>query len=222
MALNMVLIVWLSVFGTVKTDAVPSFKGGAKSLNSFISNNLIYPEYAKQNCLQGTVQISFRLTKQGRIFESKVEKGFGIDLDSEALRIVRLTSGKWLVPTSFDTSQAIVIPINFTLKEYNCNERSPDEINEAIAAYKARQDLSHAVINFYEKKSSGSYSAADEVKILELKQQLGYDERFFDRLLRQAQQKHKQGDKEGACEDLNLIRKLGSNKSEKLLSERCR
>ena len=150
-----------------------------------------------------------------------MHKGFGIDLDSEALRIVRLTTGKWLVPGAFDTTQAIVIPINFTLKEYNCNERSPDEINEAIAAYKARQDLSKAVINFYEKKSSGSYSASDEDKILELKQQLGYDERFFDRLLRQAQQKFKQGDKEGSCEDLNLIRKLGSNKSEKLLSEKC-
>lgn len=222
MALKMTLLILLAVFGTTKADLLPSFKGGAKSLNTFISNNLIYPEYAKQNCLQGTIHISFQLTKKGRIFGSRVQKGYGIDLDAEALRIVRLTSGRWIVPASFDTTQSIVIPINFELKQYNCSERSSDDIQDAIAAYKARQDLSRAVMNFYDKKASGNYSAADESKVLELKKQLGYDERFFDRLLKQATQKLKQGDSEGACEDLNLIRQLGSNKSEKLLFEKCR
>ena len=221
MALQITLLIWLAVFGIAKADPMPAFKGGAKSLNNFISSNLIYPEYAKQNCLQGTIQISFQLTKKGRIFGSKVEKGYGVDLDAEALRIVRLTSGRWIVPASFDTTQSIVIPINFSLKEYKCDERAPEEIQEAIAAYKARQDLTRAVVNFYDKKSSGSYSQADETKVLELKRQLGYDERFFDRLLKQAKQKLKQGDTEGACEDLNLIRDLGSNKSAELLSERC-
>lgn len=221
MVFNLILIAWLSVSGIIKDDGIPVFKGGERYLSSFIARNLIYPEYAKQNCLQGTVNISFQLTQKGKIFNSKVEKGFGVDLDDEALRIVRLTSGRWLVPASFDTSQSIVIPINFSLKEFDCNRRSADDINEAIAAYKARQDLTKAVMNFYEKKASQTYSAADENRVLELKQQLGYDDRFFSRLLKQAQQKLKQGDKEGACDDFNLIRRLGSDIAQKAIADNC-
>ncbi|MBC8053567.1 MAG: TonB family protein [Sphingobacteriaceae bacterium] len=220
MAIHLAFIFHL--LASVFLNDSPEFKGGARGLNSFITRNLIYPEYSKQNCVQGTIQISFRLDRKGGIIESRVQKGFGIDLDDEALRIIRLTSGHWKVPQSFDTTQSIVIPINFSLKEYNCAERSQEDIRTSIAAYKAHEDLSKAVINFYEKKNNGSYSAADEMKILELKQQLGYDERFFDRLLRQGQQKLKQGDKYGACEDFNLIRKLGSEKSRKQLAENCR
>ena len=218
MALNLALIFLLAIF----QDTAPEFKGGERSLNSFISRNLIYPEYAKQNCLQGTVQISFQLNKKGEVLSSQVHKGFGIDLDDEALRIVRLTSGNWKVPASFYTTQNIVIPINFSLKDYNCNEHSPDDIQTAITAYKARQDLTKAVINFYDKKASGSYSAEDESKILEIKQQLGYNERFFDRLLKQAQQKLKQGDNEAACDDFNLIRKLGSDKAKNFPTTSCK
>lgn len=220
MALNLILILWLAVSAFFQ-DTVPQFKGGEKNLSSFIARRLIYPEYARQNCLQGTVQISFQLTRQGKIFGSRVQKSYGADLDDEALRIVRLTSGQWKVPASFDTTQSIVIPINFALKEYNCSNRSPEDIKAAIAAYKARQDLTAAVINFYDKKESGSYSADDESKILELQHQLGYDERFFDRLVKQAQQKLKQGDKESACEDFNLVRKLGSDRAKKFLTNYC-
>jgi TonB family protein len=220
MHLNLALILWGAVSG-IFNDASPEFKGGTRNLNSFITRNLVYPEYSKQNCIQGTVQVSFQLNKQGTIFGSRIEKGFGVDLDVEALRIVRLTSGRWNVPASFDTTQAIVIPINFALSEYNCEAHSTDEIKAAIAAYKARQDLTKGVINFYARKAAGSFSASDEAKIEELKQQLGYDQRYFDQLLRQGQQKLKQGDKEAACEDFNLIRNLGSDKSKKFLADFC-
>ena len=221
MVFNLAIIIGLSGFIFSSNPDVPQFKGGERMLNSFILRNLIYPEYSKQNCLQGTINVSFQLSKNGRIVNSRVEKGFGTDLDAEALRIVRLTSGRWIVPASFDTTQYIVIPINFSLKEYSCSERSKEEMADAIAAYKAKQDLTKAIINFYEKKDSGSYSPSDEAKVLELKQQLGYDDRFFDRLLRQAQQKLKQGDKEGACEDFNLIKKLGSSKAKSFLANNC-
>jgi hypothetical protein len=210
MALNLSIIFWL--FASVFSDeTVPKLKGG-ESLQSFIKRSLIYPEYSKQYCIQGTVHVSFR----------KVQKGYGVDMDTEALRLVRLTSGLWKVPASFDTSQEIVVPINFSLREYNCEQRSPQEISDAIAAYKARENLTKAVINFYEKKSAGAYAQDDEEKIIELKDQLGYDDKFFDRLLRQAKQKLKQGDKDGACEDFNLVRQLGSDKSKTYLTESCR
>lgn len=210
----------LSFIFSLTIEDVPEFKGGRERLDQFIKNNLIYPEYSKFNCLQGTVLISFQLSKKGKISSSRVERGFGTDLDDEALRIIRLSSGKWTVPTSFDTTQYLTLPIAFSLKEYDCESRSKEEIKDAIAAYKARQDLTNAITNYYSRKISEK--PGEEQKILELKQQLGYDERFIDRMIRQAQQKLKQGDRESACEDFSFVKNLGSNKADKLILSNCK
>jgi len=202
-------------------DGRPAFKGGQKSLASFIDNNLIYPEFSKDNCLQGTIQVSFKLNKQGKIYNSKVEKGLGVDLDIEALRVVRLTTGKWIIPANHDTLVSIVLPVNFALRDFKCDQRSRDEINAAINAYKARLGLNNVIFNFYDRKAEGSYDQADEERILALKTQLGYDDKFIERLFKQAQRKLKQGDKEGACEDAQTIRRLGSDRSAIIIEENC-
>ena len=221
------ILSYLSSFGiaimfVLAPQEAPRFKGGQRNLISFISQSLIYPEYSKQNCLQGTVHVNFQLSRKGKIFNSRIEKGFGTDLDDEALRIVRLTSGRWTVPATFDTTQFLSIPINFSLQEYNCEQKSKEDIRGAIAAYKANTDLTRAITNFYQKKNAGQYDQKDEPYILSLKEQLGYNERFIDRTIRQAQQKLKQGDRESACEDLNFVRNLGSDKANELLKKHCR
>ena len=222
MALNLILLMWTILTGTIQVDNVPEFKGGTRSLNSFVSRNLIYPEFSRQNCIQGTINIRFQLSKSGKIVKSKVDKGMGLDLDLEALRVVRLTSGQWKVPAAFDTTQSVVIPINFSLTEFNCTSRSADDIKEAITAYRSTQNLTRAIINFYQKKSTGKYSLADEERVIQLKSQLGYDEKFINRFLKQAQQKLKQGDNEAACEDFSFIRNLGSDKANGFLMKNCR
>lgn len=202
----------------------PQFKGGARGLNSFITSNLIYPEYSKQNCLQGTVNISFKLNRQGRIVSSQVVKGYGTDLDLEALRIIRLSSGRWVVPSDYDTTVALVLPVNFSLKDYKCEEKSRDELSAAMAAYHARQDLNKAIFNYYSKldQKQGTGDAAEKVRIEALKSQLGYDEKYINRLLKQAQRKLKQGDRESACEDFQLVRLLGSDKANSLIGQNCK
>lgn len=200
----------------------PHFKGGQKSLDSFITNNLIYPEYSKANCLQGTVKISFQLNNEGKVFASKVLEGYGTDLDDEALRIVRLSSGKWIIPTGYDTTTSVVLPVNFSLRNYNCEKRNKDELKAAIEAYTARQDLTRAVYNFYEKKARGEVNAGDETGIIALKLQLGYDEKYINQLYKKALRKYKQGDKDGGCEDLNSVRLLGSTIADKSIREKCK
>jgi TonB family protein len=229
MYLNLILSFLLSILTlfhlpgqiTVGQEERPTFKGGQKGLKSFIDNNLIYPEFSKDNCLQGTIQVSFKLDSEGKIYESKIQKGFGVDLDQEALRIVRLTSGKWIMPIKHDTLTSLVLPITFSLRDVKCQQRSKDEINAAINAYHARLGLNSAVFNFYEKKELGIYDQADEARIIALKAQLGYDEKFIDRLLKQALRKLKQGDNEGACEDAHMIRRLGSSKSARVIEQNC-
>lgn len=215
------IVIVLQLFSTYLNDQ-PQFKGGEKSLTSFLINNQIYPEYSKSNCIQGTIYVRFKLNYQGKVYESDVQKGLGVDLDDEALRLIRLSSGKWIVPANHDTTQAIVLPVNFSLREYNCEKRSRDDINAAILAYRTRKNLTKAIINFYEKRSAGEIIEGDEAKILELKAQLGYDEKFITQLLKQAQRKLKQKDAEGACEDLTFVRNLGSNKADDLISKNCR
>jgi TonB family protein len=219
------LISWLfailQIVSLVINDQ-PQFKGGEKALNAFLISNQIYPEYSKFNCIQGTVFVRFKLNYQGRVYESDVQRGFGVDLDDEALRLIRLSSGRWVVPASHDTTRAIILPVNFSLSQFNCEQRSRDEVNQAITAYRTRRNLTKAIVNFYQKKSLGQAVAGDEANILELKTQLGYDDKYVDRLLRQAQQKLKQKDTEGACEDLKFIQNLGSNKADQLISRNCR
>jgi TonB family protein len=199
----------------------PYFKGGKKYLDSYITNNLLYPEYSKSNCLQGTVNVSFKLDRDGKIFRSEVQKGFGTDLDDEALRIVRLTSGKWIVPSGYDTTTSIVLPVNFTLKNYNCETRNKDELKAAVLAYTARKDLTRAIYNFYDKKTTGQGNTTDEAEIIALKIQLGYDSKYINQLYKRGLRKLKQGDKESACEDLNAVRLLGSQLADKSISENC-
>lgn len=206
----------------VLVDDQPQFKGGPKSLASFISNNQIYPEYSKSNCIQGTIYVRFKLNHQGKVYDSDVQKGLGVDLDDEALRLIRLTSGRWIVPASHDTTKAIVLPVNFSLKEYSCEQQPRDDINEAIMAYRTRMNLTKAIVNFYQKKAAGEFIEGDELKILELKAQLGYNDKFINQLLKQAHRKLKQKDLEGACEDLMFIRNLGSDKADDLISTNCR
>lgn len=218
MALNiLILIIQLS---SLFSDEVPVFKG--KNLSSFINSVLIYPEYSKDNCLQGTVNISFKLNKQGRIYQSEVQKGYGTDLDFEALRVVRLSSGKWNVPVDHDTSVSMILPVNFSLRDFKCTQVSKDEINAAINAYQARKGMSEVVFNYYNKKEPGTIDVIGELRMETLKLQLGYDQKFIDRMLKQAQRKLKQEDYQGACEDFQLIRLLGSDQSAAYIQQYCK
>lgn len=215
------LILFIRLAGIFQADQ-PQFKGGPNNLNAFIKNNLIYPDYSKANCLQGTIHVQFKLDQRGEIYDSEVKKGFGIDLDDEALRLIRLSSGKWIVPANYDTTTAIVLPVNFSLKDYNCEERNKDELNAAIAAYHARADLTKAILNYYDKKTLGEATPEEELRITALKIQLGYNDKYIGRLYKQGLRKLKQGDKESACEDLQTVRRLGSDLAEESIKKNCR
>ncbi len=221
MVMNLIFVLFFNIT-SLFADEPPVFKGGQKSLATFIYNNLIYPDYSRDNCLQGTVQVSFKINQQGKIYYSEVKKGFGIDLDQEALRVVRLTSGRWIMPANHDTLVSMVLPVNFTLKGYKCEQRTKDEINAAISAYHAREGMSMVIFNYYDKKNPGNYNEADEIRIQAIKMQLGYDDKFIERLIKQAQRKLKQGDSQGACEDFQMVRLVGSDRAVNLIEQHCK
>lgn len=199
----------------------PKFKGGTNALNNFLAENLVYPEYSKQNCISGTIEVSFQLKEDGAVYHVKIVQGFGIDLDEEAIRIVKMTSGKWIVPPNYDTGTNLILPINFRLDDSGCAKFDRNSMDAAIEAYKARESLVKAVTHYYSNKHTGQVDVRNENEILLLKNELGLDESFAEAVVKQGNRKFKQNDIEGACEDWLFVRNIGSHKADKLLAQHC-
>lgn len=213
-----VLIVFL-VLLTAAGSAQPTMKDG---LEAFVVSNNVYPQYSLQNCIQGTVVISFKLDKQGRVYYSKVSSGIGTDLDDEALRLIRLSSGKWSVPANHDTAIVLIAPMKFTLSGYNCADKNPQDIKKAIAVYRSSEALANSIQNFYKNKEKGDFKPSEETRFIALKKELGYDDDYLRERIADGLKKLKQNDKQGACEDFLFVKYMGSELADEVLGKYCK
>ena len=68
---------------------MPKFPGGEKALMDYVSNNVKYPEEAKNKNIAGRVFVSFVVEKDGSIGEVKVLRGIGGGCDEEAVRVIK-------------------------------------------------------------------------------------------------------------------------------------
>lgn len=101
-------------------EQMPEFEGGSEALLSFISKNMVYPPNASENQIQGTIYLSYVVRSDGSLSDIKVLKSVpgGSDLNGEALRVLKLTKGKWKPgrqngkPVSVNLS----LPIKFSLR----------------------------------------------------------------------------------------------------------
>lgn len=78
----------------LRLDRWPYFQGGYKALNKFLANNLKYPRQARENGVEGPVQVSFLLDEDGNVSSGRIVKSPGTELDEEALRLVGMMP-KW-------------------------------------------------------------------------------------------------------------------------------
>lgn len=98
-------------------DYIPSFPGGNKGLQEYFDRNLIFPQEASDNGVEGTVRVAFTIDENGRVVSPMIEGGSqGYGMDEEALAVIRKmptwnpgkVKGK-PVKTRF------VLPVNFQL-----------------------------------------------------------------------------------------------------------
>ena len=75
------------VFGS--SAHMPSFPGGDWALIRFFSENVVYPEEAYKNHIEGKVIVQFFIEKTGKVGEVKVARGVDKDLDAEAVRVCK-------------------------------------------------------------------------------------------------------------------------------------
>lgn len=216
--MNRFLIIFF-LFTGFFAQGQPTLKGG---LDKFINANMCYPSYSLQNCIQGTVNISFKVNKQGAVYSARVSSGPGIDLDHEALRLIRMTSGQWKVTADYDTSYVLIAPVNFKLTGSDCDTKDPAEIRKAITDWQVNQGLEDAITTFYKNKFKGVYNQGEEVRITALKKELGYDDEYFESRIKDGQKKLKQKDQLGACEDFLFVKYMGSTLADEFLERYCK
>jgi TonB family protein len=222
--LKYILLTCLSVVTGLTLKAQPTFKGGPNAFESFLNNNIIYPDFSKRNCIAATIRVGFLVDEKGKVSDVKVQQGPGIDLDDEAVRVVKMTSGKWVIPAGFTGAARIILPVRFTPDYQYCNTAGSArmDMNTAINSYQIRQEQENAVTNYYINKYKGEANPAKEASINALKAQLGIDDELYSELLDRANQKLKQGDKEGACEDWKFIKNTGSDKADTYIARYCK
>ena len=68
----------------------PEFQGGLEAMMNFLRKNIRYPASARRMGVDGTVYVSFVVSKTGAISEVKVLRGLSADLDQEAVRVVSM------------------------------------------------------------------------------------------------------------------------------------
>jgi protein TonB len=69
---------------------LPAYPGGKEGYLKFIKDNMIYPEQARINKIEGFVYVVYSVTDTGEITDVEVSKGIGYGCDEEAIRVIRL------------------------------------------------------------------------------------------------------------------------------------
>ena len=101
-------------------EEMPSFPGGDEALVKFMQKNIRYPELEKENNIQGTVYVSFVITKEGKVSDVKVVRGVkgGRGLEEEAVRVIR-NMPSWSIGKTNGRPVPVIFnyPVKFTLAQ---------------------------------------------------------------------------------------------------------
>lgn len=96
----------------------PSFNGGdANEFSKWVNSKLQYPEFAKENGVQGRVTLQFTVNPDGSVSNVKVLRGVDSSLDKEAVRVVSM-SPKWKPGKQRDRAVKVTytFPVIFQLR----------------------------------------------------------------------------------------------------------
>ena len=75
-------------------DEMPQYPGGEAAMMKFVSENVKYPQEAKDKDIAGRVFVSFVVEKDGSVSTVKVMRGIGGGCDEEVVRVVKAMP-KW-------------------------------------------------------------------------------------------------------------------------------
>ena len=102
----------------VVAENAPEFPGGEDSLYAYIARNIVYPEAAKKEKIEGRVFVTFVIEKDGQVSSAKILRDIGGGCGEEVLRVIR-TMPKWK-PGTQDGKPVRVqfnLPVAFELQD---------------------------------------------------------------------------------------------------------
>jgi protein TonB len=103
---------WISV------EEMPEYPGGTTALLKFINDNLVYPEAAIENHIQGRVVLKFVVMPDGSVNRIEVLRGIDSLLDNEALKVIKTLPGfKPGKQNGVPVPVWFTIPVTFKLSE---------------------------------------------------------------------------------------------------------
>ncbi|MCM1377946.1 MAG: energy transducer TonB [Clostridium sp.] len=70
-------------------DTTPQFPGGETALAEYLKTNMVYPQVALDNGIEGVVEVSFTVKTDGTIGAIKIVRMLDPDLEQEAIRLVK-------------------------------------------------------------------------------------------------------------------------------------
>jgi protein TonB len=99
-------------------EEMPEFPGGQTALMKFINENIIYPEDAINNGIEGKVVVRFVVSADGSVKRIELLKGVDPLLDKEALRVVSLQP-VWKPGRQNGNPAAVwfTVPVKFELRK---------------------------------------------------------------------------------------------------------
>lgn len=99
-------------------EYMPKYPGGTDSLKKYISQNMRYPQKAKEKGTEGMVVVGFVVEKDGSVTDIKVTKHVAPSLDKEALRIIRSVPCRWIPGMQNGTACRVRyhVPVSFILQ----------------------------------------------------------------------------------------------------------
>lgn len=67
----------------------PGYPGGDEARIKYLSENIKYPQMARESQIQGTVYVTFVVERDGRVTDVRVLRGIGGGCDEEAIRVIQ-------------------------------------------------------------------------------------------------------------------------------------
>ncbi|MET0462621.1 MAG: energy transducer TonB [Chitinophagaceae bacterium] len=72
-----------------RAEVAPSYAGGYANIESYIQDNIEYPQNAIDNSIEGTVQVQFAVDENGKVTNvSTIGNKLGYGLEEEAIKVV--------------------------------------------------------------------------------------------------------------------------------------
>lgn len=112
------------VTDSTMVEVMPGFPGGPEGLVAYLRREVVYPESALANGVEGTVQVSFIVRKDGRVDNVEVQRGADAELDKEAVRAVAAMPA-WSPAVSKGEPVAVrlVLPVAFAIIQEQAPQR---------------------------------------------------------------------------------------------------